>query len=213
MSYLNELLPRELVLLVLEYSDMSVIDYFEKEYNKRVEFCDKLDIFYDILIDSFIRFKGFDIMINDIRLSDNNSLLLFQFLNDNDSKVSICYEEEIVMYITDSNWNKYKKEYNEYKKIILFGPVESIGDNWLCCCKKLESINFLGLNGLKYIGDYWLSFCSELKVVNFIGLSNLVYVGYNWLNSSNKLLIFDFSLLSGLSIDYQFIRNLKIISK
>ena len=66
---------------------------------------------------------------------------------------------------------------------------------------------------LKYIGDYWLSFCSELKVVNFIGLSNLVYVGYNWLNSSNKLLIFDFSLLSGLSIDYQFIRNLKIISK
>jgi hypothetical protein len=152
-------------------------------------------------------------MINDIKLSDNNSLLLFQFLNVNDSKISICYEEEIVMYITDSNWNKYKKEYNEYKKIILFGPVQSIGDNWLCCCKKLESINFLGLYKLKYIGDYWLSFCRELKVVNFIGLKNLIHVGYNWLNSSNKLLIFDFSLLSGLSIDYQSIRNLKIINK
>jgi hypothetical protein len=211
MNYLNDFLPKELCYIINEYAYTTITKYIEKEYKIRIEsFTNIHDFFYDLLLKSFIEFKGFDININDIKIKEDNKLLLFQLFNYEDSKIIISYEYEAIIFITDSNWNKYKKEYNYYKKIIFIGPVETIGDNWLYCSKKLENVYFLHLYNLKYIGDYWLSFCRKLNTVNFIGLPNLVYVGYNWLNSSNKLAIFDFSVLTSISINYHYHRSINI---
>ena len=195
MNYLNAFLPKELCYIIEEYA-YTITKYIEKEYKIRIE------SFTNLLLKSFIEFKGFDIIINDIKIKEDNKLLLFQLFNYEDSKIIMSYEYEAIIFITDYNWNKYKKEYNYYKKIIFIGSVETIGDNWLHFCENLENVYFLHLYNLKYIGDYWLSFCRKLNEVNFIGLPNLVYVGYNWLNSSNKLAIFDFSVLTSISINY-----------
>jgi hypothetical protein len=202
MNCLNQFLPEELCYIINEYA-YSITKYIEKEYKIRIEsFTNIYDFFYDLLLKSFIEFKGFDIIINDIKINEDNKLLLFQLFNYDDSKIIISYEYEAIIFITDSNWNKYKKEYNYYKKIIFIGPVETIGDNWLYFCENLENVYFLHLYNLKYIGDYWLSLCRKLDTVNFSGLPNLVYVGYSWLNSSNKLAIFDFSVLTSISVNY-----------
>ena len=113
-------------------------------------------------------------------------------------KISISYKEDssCVLYLTDSNWDKYTKEEQRYKNLLFIGPVTNIGDFWLSDCRHLVSVDFIGLTSLTSVGHLWLTGCKKLSNVNFTGLNNLQRVRDNWLSHCKKLINVNFTTLS-----------------
>ena len=113
-------------------------------------------------------------------------------------KISISYENSCVLYLTDTNWDKYKEEEKIYNNLLFIGPVTIVEDNWLYGCTSLVNVDFRGLNNLRAVDNYWLSYCFSLVNIDFTGLNQLISVGDNWLYMSSVLLNVDFRGLNNL---------------
>ena len=123
---------------------------------------------------------------------------------DNDSIIIECGApnkiNHVWIYITNTNWtntthliNKY-----EYENVSFFGPVNTIGDQWLYECENLKNVDFTGLNILKRVRDSWMVNCRSLKNIDFTGLSSLESVSSEWLFSCEYLESINFNGLSSL---------------
>jgi predicted NAD-dependent protein-ADP-ribosyltransferase YbiA (DUF1768 family) len=113
-------------------------------------------------------------------------------------KITISYEDSCVLYLTNTNWDKYKEEEQQYNNLLFIGPVTHIGENWLSACKNLINVDFRGLNNLQTVGDQWLFECDNLITIDFTGLNSLQEVGNEWLRLCGTLVTVDFTGLTSL---------------
>ena len=85
----------------------------------------------------------------------------------------------------------YKSRDNKYNHVRFYGPVTTLGDNWLFSCNNLLTVDFMGLDKLTDVGITWMGCCTQLLTINFMGLDKLISVGKNWNFHCVKLQIDD----------------------
>ncbi len=74
-------------------------------------------------------YKIFNIKVNDETIDLDT--IDFAIFNTDTNKIVIYYADSCVLYITNKNWNLYKKEERTYKNILFMGPVDTIRNNWI----------------------------------------------------------------------------------
>jgi hypothetical protein len=66
--------------------------------------------------------------------------------------------------------------------------LKEIGDDWMCNCIYLNSVDFTGLKALKTVGKRWLKTCSAIITVNCTGLISLETIDDEWMFGCIRLL-------------------------
>ena len=134
---LNHLPVRDVTKIVEDYLYVSLINFFKDQYIKNYnrEFKDNEEqsineSFFKVLDKCNSEYGGFTITIT----SNGNKQTYSEFKIESNKykkcdtelirkynetlQISISYEDSCVLYLTDSNWYKYKQEEKTYKKIL-----------------------------------------------------------------------------------------------
>jgi hypothetical protein len=112
-----------------------------------------------------------EIVGNDTKVSGGN------IIDNRDSMM----QSNVVIFLTNDNWQKYNYEQPYYKNIVFIGPVTTIGHQWLCNAHYTTSIQFCLPNltsiGMRMLNGCFIN-CMEITHLDFRDLPLLEGIGW-----------------------------------